>query len=255
MERATHLHSQALSLLATELLLAQLDETGSCEFTCWQFAAHLLRDNAWCHLHGAKILLEYHNQPIVSPCITFFRKVFQYFNVMLALSLGRRPLIINGVHGPEFTDKVDNVFGCAGRSWPLKHRLADLIGRVRLGEDGRDEAQSLMGSLEAWSIDSLPTMDAYMEAMVQIARAYKFSGLLMLRMATNPAFQDHSGALEASDQDLYQFAFNSVLRVCVLSMPMATLTWPLYVVGRLAGSTSDRTIIMHIFRSSWRSII
>lgn len=167
---------------------------------------------------------------------------------MLALSLGRQPLVIFGVHGPEFTDSIDTVFGCAGRLWPLMHRLADLIGRVRLGEDGREEAQSLIGSLQVWSIESAPSADAYMEAMVQIARAYKFSGILMLRMmisSTDPSVEH--GMLSPQDQELYHSAFDSVLRVCVLSMPMATLTWPLYIVGRLAGSTSDRTVIMHIF--------
>lgn len=205
-------------------------------------------DNAWCHLQGAKVLLEYQDETMDASCLSFFRKVFQYFNVMLALSLGRQPLVVSDVHGPEFTDRTDTVFGCAGSLWPLMHRLADLIGRIRLGENGREEAQSLIGSLQTWSIESSQSADAYMEAMVQIARAYKFCGILMLRMMMEPANPDADhGFLNPQDQELYRSAFDSVLRVCVLSTPMATLTWPLYIVGRLAGSTSDRTVIMHIF--------
>lgn len=254
-DRATHLHSQALSLLATELSSSRIDGTSRINMLAssllliyYEIVLGNSADNAWCHLQGAKVLLEYKDDNVDEKCVVFFRKVFQYFNVMLALSLGRQPLVIFGVHGPEFTDRIDTVFGCAGRLWPLMHRLADLIGRVRLGEDGREEAQSLIGSLQVWSIESAPSADAYMEAMVQIARAYKFSGILMLRMmiSSTDSSMDH-GMLSSQDQELYHSAFDSVLRVCVLSMPMATLTWPLYIVGRLAGSASDRTVIMHIF--------
>jgi hypothetical protein len=205
-------------------------------------------DNAWCHLQGAKVLLEYQDETVDNSCLLFFRKIFQYFNVMLALSLGRQPLVVSGVHGPDFIDRIDTVFGCAGRLWPLMHRLADLIGRIRLGEDGTEGAESLIGSLQVWSIESSQSSDAYMEAMLQIARAYKFCGILMLRMiiASADPHPDHA-LLNSRDQELYRSAFDSVLRVCVLSAPMATLTWPLYIVGRLAGSTSDRTVIMHIF--------
>ncbi|CAI7640119.1 unnamed protein product [Penicillium pancosmium] len=254
-DRATQLHSQALSLLATELSSPQLDGTarvnllaGSLLLIYYEIVLGNSADNAWCHLQGAKVLLEYQDETVDGSCLLFFRKVFQYFNVMLALSLGRQPLVICGVHGPEFTDRIDTVFGCAGRLWPLMHRLADLIGRIRLGEDGREEAQSLIGSLQVWSIESSQSSDAYMEAMVQIARAYKFCGILMLRMIIISADPDPDhGLLNSQDQELYRSAFDSVLRVCVLSTPMATLTWPLYIVGRLAGSTSDRTVIMHIF--------
>lgn len=271
-DRATLLHSQALNLLATELSSPRLDQNSRVNLLAssllliyyevrppvlipWpvltkgiQIVLGNSANNAWCHLQGAKVLLEYQHENIENTCLIFLRKVFQYFNVMLALSLGRRPLVICGVQGPEFTDKIDTVFGCAGRLWPLMHHLADLIGRIRLGEDGREETESLMASLQAWSIESSTLNDAYMEAMVQIAKAYKFSGILMLSMmmpSVDPNTND--GMLTPQDQELYRSAFDSVLRVCVLSMPMATLTWPLYIVGRLAGSTSDRTVIMHIF--------
>ena len=169
---------------------------------------------------------------------------------MLALSMGQRPLLITGQIGPEYTEKIDTIFGCAGRLWPLMHRLADLLGRAQLGEDVSLEAQSLIDTLQSCPIESSPSTDAYMEAMVQIANAYRFCGILMLRTAGPGVASTPGGELEilrAEDQDLYKSAFDCVLRVCVLSTPMATLTWPLYVVGKLASSVSDRTLILHIF--------
>jgi hypothetical protein len=200
--------------------------------------------NAWCHLQGAKVLLECHRTTPEPPFFSFFRKIFQYFNVMLALSLERRPLQINGDPGPDFTDHMDTVFGCTATLWPLMHRLADLIGRACLGGDISNESKILMDRLHSWSIESSPSTDAYTEAMVQIARSYKYCGLLMLRQAGASEAPEYS---TLQDEQIYRSAFDSVLRVCVLSLPMATLTWPLYVVGKLASSTSDRTVILHIF--------
>lgn len=200
--------------------------------------------NAWCHLQGAKILLDYQRDTPETPCFAFFCKVFQYFNVMLALSMETRPLLINSSHDSIFTDNLDTVFGCTGRLWPLMHRLADIVGRLREGEDMTHEAEDLAASLEAWSIETPPTADAYLEAMFQIARAYKYCGLLILRtILCGNCPSEATGR----DREIYRAAFDSVLRVCVLSTPMSTLTWPLYVVGKLATSTSDRTVIMHIF--------
>lgn len=164
---------------------------------------------------------------------------------MLALSMGQRPLLISGDHGPNVTDRMDTVFGCTGRLWPLMHRLADIVRRTREGEDMTREAELLATGLEAWSIDSSPCADAYLEAMVQIAQAYRFCGLLVLRTVI---LSDVGSSVVADrDREIYRAAFDCVLRVCVLSTPMATLTWPLYVVGKLATSMSDRTVIMHIF--------
>ncbi|KAJ5263363.1 fungal specific transcription factor domain-containing protein [Penicillium angulare] len=254
-ERATQLHSHALGLLAAELSSPQLDESsrinvlaGSLLLIYYEIVLGNSAENAWCHLQGARVLLEYNQQSPEPSCFPFFRKVFQYFNVMLALSLERRPLLIAGHEGPEFTDKMDTVFGCTGRLWPLMHRLADILGRAHLGEDVRRESQQLMDSLQAWSIESSPDPDAYLEAMVQIAHAYKYCGILMLRVAIPRDDNEiRYGYVRSQDQEIYRLAFDSVLRVCVLSTPMATLTWPLYVVGRLATSASDRTLILHIF--------
>lgn len=125
------------------------------------------------------------------------------------------------------------------------HRLADIVGRAKEGENMTREAEVLATGLEACAIDSSPSADAYLEAMVQIAQAYRFCGLLVLRTAI--LSDVGSSEVTGRDREIYRAAFESVLRVCVLSTPMATLTWPLYVVGKLAKSASDRTVIMHIF--------
>jgi hypothetical protein len=142
---------------------------------------------------------------------------------------------------------VDTVFGCTASLWPLMHHLADLIGRARLGDDIIEDSKHLMAALHGWSIESSFGTDAYAEAMVQIARSYKFCGLLMLRQAVHGQNPKHHEYSTPQGDEEYRSAFESVLRVCVLSLPMATLTWPLYVVGKLASSTSDRTVILHIF--------
>ncbi|KAJ5895907.1 uncharacterized protein N7473_005306 [Penicillium subrubescens] len=250
-DRATQLHSKALNLLAVELSRPQLDETSRMNLLAssllliyYEIVLGNSASNAWCHLQGAKVLLECHRTTPEPPFFSFFRKIFQYFNVMLALSLERRPLQINGDPGPDFTDHMDTVFGCTATLWPLMHRLADLIGRACLGGDISNESKILMDRLHSWSIESSPSTDAYTEAMVQIARSYKYCGLLMLRQAGASEAPEYS---TLQDEQIYRSAFDSVLRVCVLSLPMATLTWPLYVVGKLASSTSDRTVILHIF--------
>jgi hypothetical protein len=172
---------------------------------------------------------------------------------MLAFSLGRQPLelsINNHADNTQQVEPIDQVFGCSSSLWPLMHELADVIVRAQAGEDVNDKARMLKFRLQSWSVDSVGLNEAEFEAMVQIAQAYKFCGLLALRMAilsiTSEDNYDVSSAVSA-EYDIYQSAFSSLLRVCVLSTPMATLTWPLYVVGWLATSSGDRTVILHIF--------
>ncbi|CEJ59626.1 hypothetical protein PMG11_08243 [Penicillium brasilianum] len=253
-DRATQLHSRALNLLAVELSRPQLEETSRMNLLAssllliyFEIVLGNSASNAWCHLRGAKVLLECNRADPESPCMLFFRKIFQYFNVMLALSLEIRPLQINADSGSDFSDNVDTVFGCTASLWPLMHHLADLMGRARLGDDITEDSKHLMAELHAWSIESSFGTDAYAEAMVQIARSYKFCGLLMLRQAVHGQKPKHHKNSTLQGDEEYRSAFDSVLRVCVLSLPMATLTWPLYVVGKLASSTSDRTVILHIF--------
>lgn len=142
--------------------------------------------NAWCHLKGTKSLLESDRSIFQRPHFTFFLKVFEYFNVMLALPLGRQPLELIINNQPETThlvDPVDPVFGCTSSLWSLMHELADVISRAQAGENVNDRARILAFRLQSWSIDSAGVTKPYFEAMVQIAQAYKFCGLLALRMA------------------------------------------------------------------------
>ena len=172
---------------------------------------------------------------------------------MLALSLGQKPLALSIPFPHDQAQQLgqpDPVFGCSSSLWPLMHELADVVSRSQAGENMDERARILQYHLRSWSLESVGTSESYFEAMIQIAQAYKFCGLLTLRMAIPSIFygDDHDISSPASaDHDIYQSAFNSVLRVCVLSTPMATLTWPLYIVGRLAASNGDRTVIMHIF--------
>ena len=79
------------------------------------------------------------------------------------------------------------------------------------------------------------------ETTAQIANAYSFSALLVLQNEVlPPQFLEH-------DNSLYRQALDSVLRTAALDGPMATLVWPLYTVGRYSQSSSDRTILRHIF--------
>lgn len=208
--------------------------------------------NAWCHLQGAKSLFESDRSIFHTPHFKFFIKIFQYFNVMLALSLGIQPLElftkIQPDH-PQQVEPVDSIFGCSSSLWPLMHELADVIGRMNSGQDVDEKARILDFRLRSWSIESAGLTEAYYEATVQIAQAYKSCGLLALRVAIPSIFSDQHdvSSTASSNYEIYQAAFSSLLRVCVLSTPMATLTWPLYVVGRLATSSGDRTVILHIF--------
>lgn len=122
------------------------------------------------------------------------------------------------------------------------HRVAEVVSRARHGHDVSDESRILESALQTWSIDSIHATDSYSEAMAQIAQSYKLCGLLVLSAVTPSG---NSSAEEA--ENVYKDALNSILRVCVLSTSMATLTWPLYIVGRLARTAGDRTVVSHIF--------
>ncbi|KAJ5754159.1 fungal specific transcription factor domain-containing protein [Penicillium nucicola] len=169
---------------------------------------------------------------------------------MFAMSMGRPPLELNTINEPDFTEQFDPIFGCAGTLWPLMHNLAHIISRSQTGQDMTVPAKALKHSLQTWSIESTGITEAYFETLVQIANAYKYCGLLALRMMNLDAAATDDNEMSSGidlEQDLYQSAFGSLLRVGVLSTTMATSVWPLYVVGKLARSSSDRTVILHIF--------
>ena len=164
---------------------------------------------------------------------------------MIALSLHENPLVLS--HCPhEPSTGVDETFGLAGSLWPMIHSLAAILASKKRGADVEQEAQLLEIQLRSWSIerikDAVDETHVNQEAMLQIARAYKYSSLLTL-YSTMPQFEDREDVL----QDTYRQAFDSLLRVCALSGTMSTLTWPLYTVALLARSMGDRTIVRHIF--------
>jgi len=166
---------------------------------------------------------------------------------MISLSLRERPLGLEDFP-EEICSGIDETFGLAGSLWPMMQSLADTLACKREGQDVSGKARCLEQRLQSWSPDqaqaSIDKSDVHMEAMLQIARAYKYSSLLTL-------YSEISPRLGAEDQELlyktYQSAFDSLLRTCVLSGPMSTLTWPLYTVAILAESSGDQNVVQHIF--------
>ena len=220
-------------------------------------------------------------QPQPSARMRFLCKVFLYFDVMIALSLREAPLGLR-LRSPIDAAGVDETFGLTGSLWPMMQRLAELLARHHQGECVSREAEMLERELRSWSIEraapdesslssssssssSSPppppppphptTTDVDAEAMVQIAQTYKYSSLLTLYSST--LLDGADGDTEASPprraeeaallQETYRRAFDSLLRVCVLSGTMSTLTWPLYTVALQARSASDRTPVEQVF--------
>ena len=194
-------------------------------------------------------------------CFRFLSKIFQYFDVMVSLSLCEKPL------GPLSTDTsvqpgIDGTFGLLGTFWPLMQRLAAVLATCQnpaVGVTSMD-VEILAAQLEAWRPEEThPTLneaDTDHQAMLQIAKAYKYSSLLTLytrmrpRVSYNFPIVDNADGLgydRSTIQHTYQQALESLLRTCVLSGPMSTLVWPLYTVALLAQTVGDKTITQHIF--------
>lgn len=173
---------------------------------------------------------------------------------MVALSLNEPPLgLLNPP--PPMQSGVDETFGLAGTLWPLMYRLADLLAKRKHDGAVATDAAELEAVLWSWTVqDGEPLKqttkyDPNWEAMVQIAQAYKYTGLLVLY--ASGSWHDSSKvdlpSVVGGLDDAYQAALNSLLRVCVLSGSMCTLTWPLYTVAMHARSESDRTLLRQIF--------
>lgn len=192
-------------------------------------------------------------------CFRFLYKIFQYFDVMVSLSLREQPL------GHLATDievypGIDGTFGLLGTFWPFMQKLADVLARESAGKDAWLDVEILIHQLQAWcpeeTHNALDEGDTDHQAMLQIARAYKYSSLLTLYTRTRTS-RSYGGDEIAQDDDFngdreriqktYRQALDSLLRTCVLSGPMSTLVWPLYTVALRADSTGDKTITQHIF--------
>ena len=196
------------------------------------------------HLQGAKAILESKTN-LMQPEESRFRfllKAFQYFDVMVALSLHECPLLPCLPNSID-TAQVDETFGLMGSIWPIMHNLATLLARRKHGEDVTSEALILEQNFLSWSINlSNSGYDAHEEAMIQIAQTYKYGGLLTLYTGLHvpSANQEHVTATQRA-------ALDSLLRVCVLSGTMSTLTWPLFTVAMSSTSASDKVVLQHVF--------
>jgi hypothetical protein len=184
----------------------------------------------------------------------FLQKIFTYFDVMIALSLNESPLFLLN-HPPPVQSGVDDTFGLAGSLWPLMYRLADLLAKLRRGEAVAANATELECVLWSWTTEHRASPapatkhDANWQAMVQIALSYKYTGLLALYKSglCHSSDETHLKKMATGFYSAYRPALDSLLRVCVLSGSMCTLTWPLYTVAMNADSDSDRTLLCQIF--------
>ena len=189
--------------------------------------------------------------------IGFLLKIFHYFDVMIALSLRKAPLA--SPYSQEQSVDVDPIFGLTAGLWPTLHFVARfLANKAELIADGAASLKALelveqlsepfaISSAQQEKLNGQPRVD--MEALVQISNAYRSSVLLIL----------HHEVLGTRDSEVlkrnYTQALNSLLRIAALDGPMATYStsvWPLFTVGRYASSSSDRTILRHIFLKIYR---
>ena len=202
---------------------------------------------ARCHIQGAKAILDANPISTASESrrASFLYKAFQYFDVMTALSLHEQPLLAASIAGTE-TGEIDEIFGLAGSLWPMMHALADLIARRRSGQDVTAEAALLEQRLSSWSFNrNSGSTDVDEEAMLQIAQTYRHSGLLTLHSGS--LLEDGSTLQRQRIEETHRAAIDSLLRVCVLSGTMSTLTWPLFTVAMSSTSASDRIVLQHVF--------
>lgn len=198
---------------------------------------------ARCHLQGVKAILDANPRGIATPRSGFLCKIFQYFDVTVSLSLHERPLGTLAIPIDSLSG-IDGTFGLVGTLWPKMHMLADVLARSQDGGEVMDDVEYLERELLLWIPEEPRGRTAsgnsiYEQAMVYIAKAYKYCGLLTLYSTIVPRPE----LLEQT----YQQAFDSLLRVSVLSGPLSTVMWPLYTVAMLASTAADKTITQHIY--------
>lgn len=174
---------------------------------------------------------------------------------MIALSI-RQPRVcfnFDGVHGvPSCTSpsaEIDGILGLAKSLWPLLEDLADLLALKEAQGEGElpiIQVEDLEIRLHSWSADYMELRanesdEINREAMLQIAHSHRLSALLELYSAF-PLLVPYR-----KKREVYQDALSSLLRVSALSVTMATLTWPLYTVSKVADNASDRSVLRHLF--------
>lgn len=184
----------------------------------------------------------------------FLVKIFRYFDVMLALSSQSAPLGFGSLFPEQALATtpvvVDDIFGLSSPLWSAMEVLAHLNSQHQMGEDVTHEAQKLEQHLHTIPtgtnlLDDDPQLHSPdLEAMRQIATAYKNSALLMLY---SRFLLPNDTRYTTSLNDAYRSAFDALLRICLLSGPMSTVPWPLYTVASLAESASDRIALQCVF--------
>ena len=216
---------------------------------------------ARCHLRGAKGLLEAGGSVSPTPSVRFLHKAFQYFDVMVSLSLRECPLNFS-VAAQELQIGIDGTFGLLAGVWPLMQQLADILAYQTLTSKLLTDIERLVQQLQAWSPEqmheALDERNTDHQAILQIAKAYKYSSLLTLytrfplsclpNQSSRVADGHDFGEMRTQVEETYRQALDSLLRAGMLSGPMATLVWPLYTVAMSANSIGDKTITQHIFK-------
>ena len=264
LRNAAVFHNRALRTLARTL--PQVDPVG--QVTDQALVASLLlvyyeivlggsATVAQCHLRGAKTLVEQRraSSNADSTAFRFLLKTCQYFDIMVALSLRERPLAFPA-EADESAPGVDGIFGLLGTFWPLMQTLAEVMAISNQCVDKFNTVKALIQQLKSWRLEAaLPVLDERdvdHQTMLQIAKAYKNCSLLTLLKYTSQSVSGHHKTCSEDDhveQEIsttYREVLDS-LRACVLSGPMSTLVWPLYMVGISAESDADKTITQHIF--------
>lgn len=173
---------------------------------------------------------------------------------MLALSSETSPLGFRFLFPEQTTTEtpyaVDYIFGLTSPLWPAMETLARLISQNQLEQDVVEEAERLERHLHSIAIavesenDPTTMHNTDLEAMRQIAVAYKNSALLTLYKRF---LLPHDARYWPQFQNAYTSALDALLRICLLSGPMSTMTWPLYTVASCAESRSDRIALQGMF--------
>lgn len=211
-----------------------------------------------------------------------FDQLFRYYDVIVALSLGRRPLTgsltyqdessntTRGSGAPKSTDPygcVDNVFGLATSLWPLLHRLAQLtklsepigtgltvpsmspsISSPPFEMPGNKQERIAIAALELSITEWKPHLELYAINMEHAASDSSLQSLLQnaeaYRYAALIHLYCHCGDSRASPriQKAVRIALDCCLRVMVFGKPFGGLLWPLFVAGTCAITPSHRNI-------------
>ncbi|KAJ4199108.1 hypothetical protein NW759_016185 [Fusarium solani] len=238
------------------------------------------------HLKGA-ISIMGNNQATTDPTSVFLERIFQYFDVITALSFGTAPLSTaprprylappppldsRGASSP--LGSVDTLLGMATSLWPIIHRLLYLLAlkdqldvAIRYGElstvfvlrtEFETTASAIETALKEWHpilpLDTTSTQDPQDLSADKAAERAHLQSILNNALAYyHSAFvwlyrEIHSYSRE---HPLVQRHTHVSLTHCVgvvsNSGPMGALLWPLFVAACEATSLGDRELARQAF--------